>query len=442
VQEILDQVSCVVARWRPDGEVTYLNAAGRRLLGEDAGGQGAAALLGLAPQELRRLLEDLAQPGEISTRSESGASDAGDHLVLHWTHRPLRDGAGAVREVVSTGADITPYHALARSLAESEGVFNELADNLEQCVWIKDPSTATTGKMTYVSPAFERVVGLSPEALYGQPDRLFELVHPEDLERFRESITRQFEKRYDIEYRVLRPDGTVRWLWSRAAPVCDDEGRVIKLVGITEDITRRKQDEQRIRELNAELQRMYRREQELSRTDELTGIGNRHRYAEEADKLWKIIRREAQRSGQARHLAAILVDLDGFKQVNDRHGHGAGDACLRAAARTIAACVREVDVPARLGGDEFIVLLPYTTVEEARQVAARICRALSEEKVTYRAPDAGEPVSLRLSASLGVAAVDALEERAGVETLYSRADEALYAAKAAGRGQVAAAPHS
>lgn len=438
-REILDRVGCVVARWRRSGQVVLLNAAGRQLLGEGAGRRGAAALLGLTPPELGRLLADLEQPGEVSTRSERGAPSAGDHLVLHWTHRPLTDAAARVLEVISTGADITPYHALARSLAESEGVFNELAENLEQCVWIKDPSTATTGKMAYVSPAFERVVGLSPEALHGQPDRLFEVVHPDDLPRFRDSITRQFEKRYDVEYRVVRPDGTVRWLWSRAAPVCDEDGRVIKLVGITEDVTRRKEDEQRIRELNRELQRMYRREQELSRTDALTGIGNRHRYVEEADKLWKIIRREAQKSGGPRYLAAVLVDLDDFKAINDRHGHGAGDVCLQAAARVISACVREIDVPARLGGDEFIVLLPHTTADEAYSVARRICRAVRDVPVTYHAPEAEATLSLALSASVGVAAMDPRDDRASVEALYSKADEALYAAKAAGRGQVAAA---
>jgi diguanylate cyclase (GGDEF)-like protein/PAS domain S-box-containing protein len=330
--------------------------------------------------------------------------------------------------------DVTRYHELAQSLEASQKTLTEIADHLEQCVWIKDPSTAISGRMTYASPAFERIFGIPSESLHGRPDALFDLVHPEDLPRFRETNMMQFEREYDIEYRLNRSDGALRWLWSRAMPVRDSAGRVVRLVGITEDITSRKDNETRIRELNAELEQMVRSEQELSRTDALTGLGNRLRCTEEGDRLWKNTQRESERTGQSRSLAAVAVDLDHLKQVNDRHGHAAGDACLRSIAQVLRASVREVDVAARVGGDEFILLLPNTSLAQARQVAERILQGLGQVQVVHTTPEGA--VMLSLSASIGVAAMDGLDLEGSVSRLQSRADKALYCAKQAGRQRV------
>ena len=427
--QTLEHLACIVVRWRPDGTLSYVNERARRQLTRDAQDPRACDLFRCGDSELAQLLAELAERSDVEHTSEA------DGLVLRWAHRALRGADGLLAEVVSTGIDVTPYHRLASSLAVSERTFNELADNLEQCVWIKDPTAATTGKMVYMSPAFERIFGIPQEQLHGNPDGLFDLVYPDDLPGFREAITAQFERDYDIEYRVVHPDGSLHWLWSRAAPVRDAAGRVVKLVGITEDITARKEAENRIRELNAELARMVLREQELSRTDELTGLGNRHRYVEEADKLLKIIRRQALKTGEPRHLAAFQLDLDHLKEINDRHGHAAGDTCLRALADVLRATVREVDVPVRLGGDEFLVLLPNTTAAEARHVAERVRLALGRRRVEL--PD-GDAVP-SLGVSIGVAAVDGLDDDVSVERLYEQTDGALYAAKEAGRNRVVVA---
>jgi diguanylate cyclase (GGDEF)-like protein/PAS domain S-box-containing protein len=323
---------------------------------------------------------------------------------------------------------------LTRSLEESERTFTELTEHLEQCVWIKDPSAARTGRMAFVSSAFETIFGLTPESLHDRPQRLFELILPEDQDRFKEANERQFEQRYDVEYRITRAsDGAVRWIWSRASPIRDAEGRIIKLVGVSEDITERKAAENRIRELNRRLERMYRREQEMSRTDPLTGLGNRKRYEEALDRLLKRTRRAASKAGQARWLALILIDVDHFKQINDAHGHATGDLCLQRVAAVLQACVREVDVSTRPGGDEFAVLLPNTSLAEAERVAKRICEELGTQDLSHQADSAAE--ELTLSGSFGVAATDGLSDEAP-GGLYERADGALYRAKAAGRGRV------
>jgi diguanylate cyclase (GGDEF)-like protein len=104
----------------------------------------------------------------------------------------------------------------------------------------------------------------------------------------------------------------------------------------------------------------------------------------------------------------------------------------------VRACVREVDVSTRPGGDEFAVLLPNTSLQEAAHVAQRICDRLHREEIRHEGDD-GSTLVLRVTGSFGVAAADGLDPRVTPELLYQRADEALYRAKAAGRGQVAVA---
>jgi diguanylate cyclase (GGDEF)-like protein len=127
-----------------------------------------------------------------------------------------------------------------------------------------------------------------------------------------------------------------------------------------------------------------------------------------------------------------MLDLDRFKLVNDRHGHGAGDDVLREVARRLRDTVRETDLPARYGGEEFAVLLPETDLATARDVAERIRLAVAQAPVSTRKG----PLTVTLSA--GVAVID--EHTPNLAALFDAADAALYAAKEAGRNRVAVTP--
>ncbi len=142
---------------------------------------------------------------------------------------------------------------------------------------------------------------------------------------------------------------------------------------------------------------------QLAHIDELTGIFNRRGLSVQ---LGKAVAR-AVRDGAP--LSLLLIDLDGFKRINDEHGHAAGDQILRDVAIQLGAAVREDDVVARLGGDEFVVLLPNTHALLAQQVSDRIHR------------------SLTIAASIGIASPD--EERFDPDRLLRQADELMYAAK-------------
>jgi diguanylate cyclase (GGDEF)-like protein len=161
---------------------------------------------------------------------------------------------------------------------------------------------------------------------------------------------------------------------------------------------------------------------DLALLDDLTGVGNRRhllqRLTEECAR--------SERSGQP--FALLVIDLDGFKAINDTHGHAAGDAVLRHLATRIATVFRPLDVVARMGGEEFAVLLPSTGLDDALAAAERVRRAVEAEPVVVD----GVPIPVTLSG--GVSAMN--PDTADIAALMKRADQALYAAKDAGRNRI------
>jgi diguanylate cyclase (GGDEF)-like protein len=173
---------------------------------------------------------------------------------------------------------------------------------------------------------------------------------------------------------------------------------------------------------NAHLHVMARR---LASTDELTQLANR-RHFDEALRA-EVIR--AERFSDP--VAVVVADLDNFKEINDRHGHDAGDLVLQTFADVIRASVRDVDLPARYGGEEFVVLLPGTDAEGGRQLAERLRGALEDLSVAT-----GGGVTVRVTSSFGVAG---FPEESSAAALLRAGDRALYRAKAAGKNAVVVA---
>ena len=172
---------------------------------------------------------------------------------------------------------------------------------------------------------------------------------------------------------------------------------------------------------NHQLQALVRQLEATARTDDLTGLPNRRSLNELLGCAW----RQAVRNN--RPLAFMMIDLDDFKLVNDRNGHLRGDEMLRELAKIIRTNCRQVDVPARYGGDEFCVLMPESEAHDVAHVARRILGAWN--RVNASRPS-GEP---RRGISIGVAQIDS-RRPTNSEELIRHADEALYAAKAAGKG--------
>jgi len=167
--------------------------------------------------------------------------------------------------------------------------------------------------------------------------------------------------------------------------------------------------------------RRFREARQLADLDSLTGLHNR-RYFHET------LAREVDRAQRyQRRLSLVIVDVDGFKEINDRIGHLAGDAVLAEIADRIRQVVRSADIPCRVGGDEFAVIVPEVEVGQAQQLVGRIQRAVSSQPIAR----AG-----RVRVSAGVSDI---QPNDSPTTLFERGDESLYAAKHAGKGGLAAA---
>ncbi|MDZ7889512.1 MAG: GGDEF domain-containing protein [Pseudomonas sp.] len=175
-----------------------------------------------------------------------------------------------------------------------------------------------------------------------------------------------------------------------------------------------------------ELQLLEQRDalERLSRTDSLTGLGNRHQF----NDLFPLMLANAKRQGSP--LALVLMDIDLFKRVNDQHGHLSGDACLEVFAERMRQVFRrDNDILLRMGGEEFAVLMPGTEQEHARQLAEQFRACIADSPLQAREH------SLNLTTSLGVGSFDATRDSSS-EAFFQRVDSALFQAKADGRNRL------
>jgi PAS domain S-box-containing protein len=148
--------------------------------------------------------------------------------------------------VVAIARDMTLHHQNEQALRQSEEQFRQITQNLQHVLWIRDIETE---QVIYISNAFEKIWGRSVTQVYKRPRMLFADIHPEDRERITMSVQRMWKDQHDMdeEYRLLRGDGSIRWLWTRTFPIHNSGGQVYRIGGVTEDITARKDDEEKLR---------------------------------------------------------------------------------------------------------------------------------------------------------------------------------------------------
>jgi two-component system cell cycle response regulator len=174
------------------------------------------------------------------------------------------------------------------------------------------------------------------------------------------------------------------------------------------------------------LEQSLQRVEQMAATDPLTGLYNRRHFSKVLDQLFA----EAERHDK--ELSCVMIDLDGYKQINDAYGHQIGDQLLIAAGKVITANLRKMDVAARYGGDEFVLLLPQAGPAESQTVAQRI-------REEFRSASAGllkRPMGVTMS--IGIASLS-IGRPAGADQLVALADAALYCAKDSGRDRIKAA---
>ena len=259
------------------------------------------------------------------------------------------------------------------------------------------------------SPRIYRIYGYRVYPNEIGRDEALAAFHADERDLLNECLRSAVERREDfhLDARIIRPDGSIRYVKVAGKPFPGNNGRVTEVLGILVDITDYKRTENKLRR--------------LAETDPLTGAINVRRF----ESVAQAELRRAARFGKEASLA--ILDIDGFKGINDTFGHLVGDEVLRVFVKTLVQSLREVDIVARIGGDEFAILMPETKVADAvvplERVAASV-RTLSIDR---------ENVTLCLTFSSGVTQ---MTPEAELRDVLRAADTLLYRAKKAGPNRV------
>jgi len=402
-----------------DGEIAMINPIAAQLLMPHSRDGGL--------DNLFVALQDVAP----DLRSQCGQYAAQSGKICDGMHVHLHAGSGGAKRMPQI-LSITLLKLDARRIM---AVIDDITEQVRrECrqrqndAWLNAVLTGITdyalasldaeGRLCEWNPSIGRVTGFGPEA----EGRTYAMFYPADAitpEHARDRLREADADGWALdESRLLRADGTAFWGSVMIAPLPEaDREADLGACGdgaayclILRDVTDKRDIAER------------RRREAFS--DHLTGLANRR-------ALFEATSQELARSRAApRPSAMIVIDADHFKAVNDRYGHPGGDAVLQHLAAILLDVFREVDVVARIGGEEFAVLLPSTDLAHALDLAERLCARVALDPVSFD----GQAIVCTISAGVTVA----LDGHVGVDLLIKQADQALYAAKRAGRNRALA----
>jgi diguanylate cyclase (GGDEF)-like protein/PAS domain S-box-containing protein len=284
-----------------------------------------------------------------------------------------------------------------RDLRATEEKLSSILDSIDNVVW-----SASDSGFIYLNSIAEKLYGRPLEQFFENRHTWFEAIHPEDREHIRDAHHRlAMTGTFTGEYRIVRPDDSVRWVEERARAIRSSDGKLLRYDGIVIDISKRKEYEARI--------------EYLADHDALTSLANRNLLA---DRITQAMA-HARRSGDM--LALLFLDLDRFKSVNDSFGHSLGDSLLLEVSGRLKHVVREGDTVARQGGDEFIILL--TDVQRPQDVTA-VAQKIFD---AFSTPFHLQGHELFISTSIGATMFP--DDGEDIQTLLRNADTAMYLAK-------------
>ncbi|RUO22239.1 bifunctional diguanylate cyclase/phosphodiesterase [Aliidiomarina iranensis] len=384
-----------------NGKFLQMNEAGLRLLG-----LSETAIIGqhyskvVRAQDLERTHEHFvaALNGEAQRYEIQIFNQAGETLDVDITNMPI---------VVS--GKITGIHGIATNITQrlrDQGQLQILQRSVEASV---NGIVIADGRkpgypLVYVNPAFQKITGYTASEILGKTCKVLQGEGSD--KRALEQIRNGLKKERDVQttIRNYRKDGTAFWNDLYLAPVRDQKGELTHYIGIQNDVTARKEQEEQVAW--------------HATHDPLTRLPNRSLLEDRLEQAFRFSRR------YQRNLAVMFIDLDGFKPVNDSMGHSVGDALLCAVAERIQNTIRDGDTLARFGGDEFVVVLPNAGTEsDINEIAERFLFEIAEP---YKVGNK----ELTLTASIGLALSD--EDLDDPRLLIQRADMAMYKAKRRG----------
>lgn len=400
----------------PDGRVLELNEAAAQVLDRPA-----SQLLGAHVHELpvTWITEENLAVAPASVFAPRGPGLPGDPApfvvgavpstgaAVRWVQTTTRavPGADGAHELVTTLADVTGPRQIRAALARSETQFRLAMENAPIGMVLTDRQW----RLVEVNAAFAQMLGVAPESLLGRD--LSTLSHPGDRAAERAHVQQVLAgvgSRFTLEKRYLRADGQTIWAVLDAVLVRSPSGEPDQFVAQVRDAT------------EARLQSEMLAHRALH--DPLTGLGNRAAMQEELTEALSV-------PDAADRVAVIVVDLDEFKEINDRYGHAAGDDVLVHVGGVLRAACGGRGTAFRLGGDEFVVVVrDHQAGPAAFEIATSVHRGLANPVRTQQR-------RFPVRASLGVAVVDDALLASGMTGVLAAGDAALYVAKGAGRSR-------
>jgi diguanylate cyclase (GGDEF)-like protein/PAS domain S-box-containing protein len=398
--------------------------------------RGTRAIFGVSASELTgKLFTEFMRPDNVERdvaafrgvlegrtvldHATEGVLNDGRRISISVSGAPLHDADGKIIGATGTNVDITDRQQRAADLENARILLHNAIESISDgfAVFDREDRIVLCNRRfsTMLSPGLgpAELAGVGVEEIVRRRLARGEPIPPDfvgDTDAWVRERLRRHHAADGRPYLYETADGSWIQTTKRRTP---DGG----LVGIYSDITELKRSEDAIRQ--------------LAQHDALTGLPNRRLLH---DRLSQAIER-ARRASEV--CAVLLIDLDGFKPINDEHGHRAGDEVLRMVGNRLKECVRAVDTVSRYGGDEFIVVLDsLTAASGAESVALKIIEAVSRPISAVWASGHGRiPAQLQIGCSIGISAFPA--EGATPDLLIRRADDAMYRAKQGGRGRFA-----
>ena len=407
-----------------DGKITVFNSGAEKMLGYDAAEMigfhstdlihdpveitTRAAELGIEPDVL---FSTRAGDGQIDTERWTYVRKDGSRLEVMLTVTEMRGPDGTLEGYIGIATDVSEQLAAERELRRSRHEFALTFENAPVGLALQSARPSDRGRYIRVNDALCQITGFSREELLARS--FVELTHPEDRTADADAAIELAAgrlDRYRNDKRYIHRDGHSVEVSVGVALLRDDDGQPSHYVSQVQDISARKRYERRLTS--------------MADHDPLTGLLNRSRFEGAVED-------QIATGARCNEASAILmVDLDNFREVNERFGQAAGDELLGSVARIMQSRLRDTDLLARIGGDEFAILLPGASAEKAETIATELSDRI-RERVTFVDGKAGG-----ITASIGVTELDKTRER-DVAELMSESETAMGTAKSEGRNRIA-----
>jgi len=342
----------------------------------------------------------LAQKGDVKSIEVNFVDKNGQNIPVLVSISLLRGNSDKQQQIVHAARDMTQQKKAERELRLAAKVM----DTVSNAIMVSDMD----GNIQLINPAFSRITGYQPEEVIGKNPRILQSGR-QSTEFYKQMWKGILEEGYwEGEIWNRRKNGTVYPEWLIITTIKDKYNEITHYVSTFLDITERKDFEVKL--------------EHLANHDPLTGLPNRLLFIDRLDHAMQISKRYQSKS------ALIFIDIDGFKPVNDTHGHNVGDALLQEIATRLQGCVRISDTVARVGGDEFVMVIEnITNIDTAIKIAEKALLLMREVFVL-------DELECHVGASLGLSIYP--DDSEDLDELTKQADTAMYHAKNSGRNRI------